>query len=94
MRQSHKMVKHSQTIRRQKLTNCLNVLDHFVGLVLKGLKLVIKVLYEVLLEDKLPEDWILSSLVPIYNRNSDPLDTNSYRGIKLLEHKFKLHNML
>ena len=56
MRQSHKMVKHSQTIRRQKLTNCLNVLDHFVGLVLNGLKLVIKVLYEVLLEDKLPED--------------------------------------
>ena len=31
------MVKHSQTIRRQKPTNCLNVFDHFVGLALKWL---------------------------------------------------------
>ena len=31
------MVKHIQTIRRQKPTNCLSVFDHFVGLALKGL---------------------------------------------------------
>ena len=31
------MVKHSQTIRRLLLTNCLSVFDHVVGLVLKGL---------------------------------------------------------
>ena len=31
------MVKHTQTIRRQKATNCLSVFDHFVGLALKGL---------------------------------------------------------
>ena len=31
------MIKHTQTIRRQKPTNCLSVFDHFVGLVLKGL---------------------------------------------------------
>ena len=32
------MVKHTQTIRRQKLpTNCLSVFDHFVRLALKGL---------------------------------------------------------
>ena len=36
-RQPHKMAKHSQTIRRQKLTNCLSVFDHFVKLALKGL---------------------------------------------------------
>ena len=36
-RQPHKMVKHTQTIRRQKSTNCLNVFDHFVGLALKEL---------------------------------------------------------
>ena len=33
--QPHKMVKHTQTIRRQKLTNCLSVYDHFVRLALK-----------------------------------------------------------
>ena len=31
------MVKHTQTIRRQWLTNCLSVFDHFVGLALKDL---------------------------------------------------------
>ena len=31
------MVKHSQTIRRQDATNCLNVFENFVGLALQGL---------------------------------------------------------
>ena len=37
MRQPPKMVKHTQTIRRQQPVNCLSVFDHFVGLALKGL---------------------------------------------------------
>ena len=32
---------------------------------------------------------MLSSLVPIYAGKDDPLNTNSYRGIKLLEYAFK-----
>ena len=35
--QSHKMVKHTQTICRQQPTNCSSVFDNFVGLALKGL---------------------------------------------------------
>ena len=31
------MVKHTQTISRQKPTNCLSVFDHSVELALKGL---------------------------------------------------------
>ena len=31
------MVKHIKTIRRQKLTNCLSVFEHCMGLTLKGL---------------------------------------------------------
>ena len=38
-RQPHKMVKHTQTIRRQQRTNCLSVFDHFVGLARKRLGL-------------------------------------------------------
>ena len=34
------MVKHSQIIRRLLPTNCLSVIDHFVGLALKELHLV------------------------------------------------------
>ena len=36
-RQPHKMVKHTQTIRRGKLTNCLSEFDQFLRLALKGL---------------------------------------------------------
>ena len=35
--QLHKMVKHTQTIRRLMPTNCFSVFDHFVGLALKKL---------------------------------------------------------
>ena len=31
------MIKHTQTIRRQIADECLSVLDHLVGLALKGL---------------------------------------------------------
>ena len=37
-RQPRKMIKHTETIRRLLLTNCLNAFDHFVGLAIKGLK--------------------------------------------------------
>ena len=36
----HKIVKHTQTIRRLLPTNCLSVFDHFVGFALTGLKAV------------------------------------------------------
>ena len=38
-RQSHKMVKHTQTICWQQPTNSLSVFDHFVKLALKGLNM-------------------------------------------------------
>ena len=38
-----KMVKHTQTIRRQQPTNCLSVFDQFVGLALKGLNISTKI---------------------------------------------------
>ena len=43
---------------------------------------------DILFKDKLPEEWMLSSLVPIFKGKQDPLNPNSYRGIKLLEHAF------
>ena len=38
-RQPHEMVKHTQTIRRQKPTSYLSVFDYFVGLALEGLSI-------------------------------------------------------
>ena len=37
---------------------------------------------------------MLSWLVPILKGKGDPLDPNSYRGIKLLEHAFKLYEKI
>ena len=42
---------------------------------------------------KLPEGWTLSSLVLIFKGKRDPLIPNSYRGLKLLEHTFKLYEI-
>ena len=39
------MVKHTQTIRRQKPTKCLSVFGHSVGLALKGLMIVLIVVW-------------------------------------------------
>ena len=51
------MVKHTQTIRRLLLTNCLSVFDHFMRLALKGLRLidyeVNKVIIELLMFDRI-----------------------------------------
>ena len=43
-RQPHKMVKHTQAIRRLLPPNCLSVIDRFVRLALKGLTYITQIL--------------------------------------------------
>lgn len=38
--QPHRLVRHTQIIRQQRLTGCLGMFDHSVGLARKGLKLL------------------------------------------------------
>ena len=45
-------------------------------------------------KDKLPEEWLLKSLVPNIKGKGDLLNPNSYLGIKLLENAFKLSEIL
>ena len=58
------MVKCTQKIRRPKLTKCLSMCDHFVGLALKGLiKLVNKGIQDI--DVKLRDSYyIVNPLVP------------------------------
>ena len=51
-------------------------------------------IFNTLFEGKLQEEWMLSSLVPIFKGKGDPLNSNSYREIKLLEHAFKLYKKI
>ena len=60
----------------------------------KCLKSLTNIFNDTMLKDKLPEEWMLSSLVPIFKGKGDPLNPNSYRGIKLLEHAFKLYEKI
>ena len=53
-----------------------------------------RIFNEMLFENKLPGEWKLSSLVPNYKGKGEPQNTNSYRGIKLMEHAFKLYETI
>ena len=57
----------------------------------KCLKFLTNIFNDTLFKDKLPEEWMLSLLVPIFKGKRDSINPNSYRGIKLLEHAFKLY---
>ena len=41
-------------------------------------------------EGGIPEDWKSSVVLPIYKGKGDPMESGSYRGIKLLEHAMKV----
>ena len=59
-----------------------------MGISLKSLR---NIFNDILFKAKLPEEWMLSSLVPIFKGKGNPINPNSYRGIKILEHAFKLY---
>ena len=48
-------------------------------------------IFNIVFKDKLLKEWMLSFLVPIFKGKGDLLNPNSNRGIKLLEHAFKLY---
>ena len=60
----------------------------------KCLKSLGNIFNGILIKDKLLEEWLLSSLVPIFKGNGDLLNPSSYRGIKLLEHAYKLYEKI
>ena len=60
----------------------------------KCLKSLTNIFNGILFKNKLLEEWLLSSLVPIFKGNGDLLNPSSYRGIKLLEHAYKLYEKI
>ena len=55
------------------------------------MKSLTNIFNDILFKVKLLEEWMLSSLVPIFKKKGDPLNPNFYRGIKLSENAFKLY---
>ncbi len=55
-----------------------------------GIDMLVKIFNAVLIVGKMPEHWRHSILIPIYKEKGDIQDCKNYRGIKLLQHTFKL----
>ena len=49
-----------------------------------------RILNRIWKDGQLPLDWRTGIIIPIYKGKGDPLDCNSYRPIKLLEHAMKV----
>ena len=60
----------------------------------KCLKSLTNIFSDIQFKEKLPEEWMLLSLAPIFQEKGDPLSSKSYGGIKLLEHAFKLYEKI
>ena len=55
-----------------------------------GVKKMTEICNMVVDEEKIPRDWELSTLLPIYKGKGDPLECGAHRTIKLLEHGMKV----
>ena len=61
----------------------------------KSLRSLTNILNVILFKGKLPEEWMLNLLVPIFKGKGDhPLNPNYHKGINLLEYSFKLYEFL
>ncbi|KAI5746693.1 hypothetical protein M8J77_006372 [Diaphorina citri] len=59
-----------------------------------GLDLLLPLLNQVLEEERIPDDWRKSTIVPIYKEKGDIQDCGNYRGIKLMSHTMKLYERI
>mgnify|MGYP007071599789 CR=1 FL=1 len=55
-----------------------------------GVKKMTEICNMVVDEEKIPKDWELSTLLPIYKGKGDPMECGAHRAIKLLEHGMKV----
>ena len=56
----------------------------------EGLRWLTSLFNKIFSSDKMPEEWRLSEVIPIYKNKGDVQVCSNYRGIKLLSHTMKL----
>ena len=56
----------------------------------KGIKRLTELCNQVVREGAIPREWELSTLIPIFKGEGDPMECGSYRAVKLLEHGMKV----
>ena len=55
-----------------------------------GIMWMVDLFNQIILEEKIPDDWKKSWMVTVYKGKGDAMDCGSYRGIKLLDHAMKV----
>ena len=59
------------------------------ALCVTGARLLLGVLQNIMLSDKIPNEWRNSILIAIFKNKGDIQDLNNYRGIKLMSDTLK-----
>ncbi|KAI5739350.1 hypothetical protein M8J77_018157 [Diaphorina citri] len=59
-----------------------------------GLDLLLPLFNQIFKEEKMPDDWRESTILPIYKDKGDIQDCGNYRGIKLMSHTLKLYERI
>jgi exonuclease III len=56
----------------------------------EGVAWLHKLVNEILMQEKIPDEWRKSILIPIYKKKGNAMECGNYRGIKLIEHCMKV----
>ncbi|VDO71480.1 unnamed protein product [Heligmosomoides polygyrus] len=59
-----------------------------------GINWLTQFLNRITKEGKMPDDWINSTIVPIFKQKGDASECSNYRGIKLISHTMKIYERL
>ena len=65
-------------------------MEVWIALGNKGLEFLVNFFNKLLREEKMPDEWRRSVLVPLYKGKGDIKERGNYRGIKLMSHTMKL----
>ncbi|GKA06757.1 retrovirus-related pol polyprotein LINE-1, partial [Tanacetum coccineum] len=65
-------------------------IEAWKGLKEEGVKWLTHLFNKIFPSTKMPDEWRLSEVIPIYKNNGDAQACSNYRGIKLLSHTMKL----
>ena len=55
-----------------------------------GIGVIVELCHDVLYGRGMPDEWVLSVVVPIFKGKGDAMSCRAYRGVKFLEHAMKI----
>ena len=69
---------------------CMYIVEVWKSLVEEGVDMLLDLLQKIFEQEKMPEEWRDSVIVPIFKEKGDIQDCGNYRGIKMISHTMKI----